>query len=215
MSDSPHLVYSLQAAHNDYRPGLQVNGIIWQESYYEYDFSIGNPSETSSVIDLRLEYQLPWTLINLRFARQDGCEGLAFKDNSLQAVRGVGDRVIEILPARTNVVLISASKLFPEASCHGKLVLNTTLPNGLPLQDGKLSVSYRYLGADGRETKKSDLRRIEVTNVEQRLVRIDPTSLKGAQKSTTIYQLDGPTQSKRTPRGVSIQLQEVSPSNKR
>lgn len=179
LAQGQKLEYFLRKTSNNYRPGLNVEGVEWKESYREYEFTVRNPSKTERVVDLRLRFAFPWPVIASRLASQEGCEGLAFtgiEDPSFKI--GTQHQITKLQDSWTNLINIGATTMFPEAVFRGKLIMTTELSSS---DSASLKVDYR----DGTgATRKSFFHRILVIDTATGTVKIEPEPLKGEQKTS-------------------------------
>ncbi|TKS64017.1 MAG: hypothetical protein EWM73_00894 [Nitrospira sp.] len=179
LTQDAKLEYFLRKTRYNYRPGLDVEGVEWKESYREYEFTMRNPSKTERVVDLRLRFAFPWPVIASRLSCQEGCEGLAFtgiEDASFKIE--TQHQITKLQGYWTNLINIGATTMFPEAVFRGKIIMTTEFP---PSDSASLTVGYR----DGTDAnKKSFFHRISVLDTATGTVKIEPEPLKGKQKTS-------------------------------
>ncbi len=181
--DVPRLTYSVAKTPYNYTPGLEVEGVIWQEPYREYDVMIRNPHITETVVDLRLRFEFPWPVITSRVTLQTGAQDVVMTRDDEPIKVGTDQRITKVVGTRTNVLLINVGTLSPKGDIHGRAVLTTGASQA---ERGLLHVAYRHRAANGRETKKNYLHQITVIDPKTSGLRIEPTTLKGKQKGVIL-----------------------------
>lgn len=190
LAQGPRLEYALWKTRYNYRPGLNVEGVEWKETFRDYHFSVKNPSRTESVVDLRLRFEFPWPAVVSRLISQQGCEGLAFGSDAESVMVGSKDQIHKVVGVWTNVLEINATTMFPEAVFHGKLILIT---DGPPSDVAMLSADYRDRTG---VTRKSFRHRISVLDAATGTVQIQREELKGKQKGFIMMRFKEPIELK-------------------
>lgn len=192
LAQGQKLEYFLRKSRYNYRPGLNVEGMEWKNSYREYEFTVRNPSRSEQVADLRLNFAFPWHVIGSRLIFQEGCENIALtgiEDGSIKT--DSNNQIIKLQDSWTNVLKIGVTTMFPEAIFHGKLIMDTESP---PSDSASLTVNYR----DGTGVaKKSFFHRISVLDSVTGTVKINPDPLKGEQKTNIIFKFKEPIEFKK------------------
>lgn len=190
LAQGSRLQYGLWKTPYNYRPGLNVEGVEWKETFREYHFSVKNPSKTERVVDLRLRFEFPWPAVVSRLISQQGCEGLVFGSDHEPVMVGSKDQIRKVVDVWTNVLEINVTTMFPEAVFHGKLILIT---DGPPSDVAMLRADYR----DGNGvTRKSVRHRISVLDAATGTVKIQGEELKGKQKASIMQRFKEPIELK-------------------
>jgi hypothetical protein len=94
----PELTFSLMTFNHSLEPGKQFNGVEWRPNYYQYDLAIGNKSESSEILDLRIETVMPGGIIEPSIHSQVGVEEIFFERvgfDSIHLPKGKGGRVFD------------------------------------------------------------------------------------------------------------------------
>jgi hypothetical protein len=186
LAERQSLQYFVGKSPYNYRRGVIVEGIEWQETYGEYEFSVRNPNNSENISDVRLRLELPWVLIKWQIISPQGCDGLALsqdRDNTFKV--GNEQAIREIVPFRTNILEINISRMRPDALCRVNLILNT---GSLRATNSAIESAYRY---ESDSTSMSYYRKILV-NDDGITVRVDSELSKGERKASVIMEPERP-----------------------
>lgn len=186
LAERQSLQYFLRRSPYNYRRGVVVEGIEWQETYGEYEFSVRNPNTSEIINDVRLRLELPWVLIKWQIISSRGCEGLALsqdRDNTFKV--GNEHAIREIIPFRTNILEINISRVRPDAPCRLSLILNN---GSLRASNPAIESTYGY---ESDSTSKSYYRRILVHD-DGITVRIDSDLSRGERMASVLMEPERP-----------------------
>jgi pimeloyl-ACP methyl ester carboxylesterase len=151
-------------------------------NYREYEFVVKNLSKTHQIVDLRINFALPWPVIGSRLISAQGCQDVTLagiQDPSFKL--GNDTQITKLQDSWTNVLNIDAIAMFPEAEIRGKVIMMT---DSAPLDSPSLKAAYRH----GNETTKNfSYHKISVLDVAAGIVKIDPDPLKGEQSTSILF----------------------------
>ena len=206
LAERRSLQYSLGKTPYNYKRGVIVEGIEWQETYGEYEFSVRNPNNDENISDVRLTLELPWALVKWQTISQQGCDGLALsqdRDNSFKV--GNEHAIREVIPFRTNILNIDISRMRANALCRVNLILKT---DSFRASDSAIASAYRY---ESDASAMSYYQKILVHD-DGIAVSIDSEILKGERKVSVIMEPERPIEfppSKNRPLTVEIPVSAI------
>jgi hypothetical protein len=186
LAERQSLQYFLGKSPYNYRRGVIVEGIEWQETYGEYEFSVRNPNDSENISDVRLRLELPWVVVKWRVVSPQGCDGLALSQDADNSFRVGNEQAIrEVIPSRSNILEINISRMRPEAFCRVNLILNTGSLRGA---NSAIKSDYRY---ESDSTSLSYYRKILV-NDDGITVGVDSELSKGERMASVIWEPERP-----------------------
>jgi hypothetical protein len=147
----PTIEPSITMLQSKYKPGVEVNGIIWERDFETHIFSIKNNSESTDILDLRIYIELPGAIITYKVLDSNGCQDLSLSQAKLPA--GIQEKksglMKENIEYYINNISINAIKLFPKA----KFKINILLSHIVKDHGGNITIKYRYLSPEGKYEK--------------------------------------------------------------
>lgn len=160
----PQITYSLQPLLSNYAPGIEVDGITWQDDFREYLIRIQNKHEKVEIQDLRIDMDIIGGVVNQSIFSQEGCEDINFSSQSFLS-SGIGNKkvITKTFKTYSNNLKLNITKLFPEGRCELKLLVKT-LPKAALEESGFFEIKYRYLNQEGDTEKKSFKHKILLKN---------------------------------------------------
>lgn len=191
LAERQSLQYYFGKSPYNYRRGVIVEGIEWQETYGEYEFLVRNTNAGENINDVRLRLELPWVLVKWQIVSSQGCDGLALsqdRDNTFKV--GNEQAIREVIPFRTNILEINISRMRADAVCRVNLILNN---GSLRASNPAIESTYRY---DSDSTSMSYYRKILV-NDDGITVRVDAELSKGERMVSEIMEPERPIEFER------------------
>lgn len=160
----PQITYSLQPLLYNYAPGIEVDGITWQDDFREYLLRIQNKHEKVEIQDLRIDMDIIGGVVNQSIFSQEGCEDINFSSQPFLS-SGIGNKkvITKTFKTYSNNLKLNITKLFPEGRCELKLLVKT-LPKAAQEKTGFFGIEYRYPKQEGDTEKKSFNHKILLKN---------------------------------------------------
>jgi hypothetical protein len=149
----PKIEQSLTMLSSKYKPGVEVDGIIWEKEFETHIFSFKNNSESVDLLDLRIQVELPGAIISYKVLDNKGCQDLSLSQDKLPS--GLKEKNTHLMTKNieyyTNNLSINAIKLYPMA----KFSINILLSHLVKDHGGIITIKYRYLLPEGKYNKYS------------------------------------------------------------
>jgi hypothetical protein len=167
----PNIVPSIMLLPSKYKPGVEVEGIIWKKEFETHILKIKNNSESTGLFDLRIEIELPGAIIRYKMLENNGSQDLTLSQSKLPA--GIREKATNLWSENieycTNNLSINVAKLFPMA----KFSINILLSHIVKDHGGTIAIKYRYLLPDGKTNKESVVYPIEFMKAYSNQLHID------------------------------------------
>ena len=160
----PDIKISLIQEPYRYAPGLDVNGIKWNENYRQYIFTISNQSSKIELFDLRISLEFLWIIVKHSIEISQGTQEV--KLSQQRTIGGIANRkddiTVDTFEYYVNNLEVNAVRLFPKGKFSVQLFLMK-----IPTEDastGTVTLKFRYLDNGGNRIGKVSVFPVEFKN---------------------------------------------------
>jgi hypothetical protein len=171
----PKPYFSITLMPSNYRAGLEIYGVTWEEDYKEYNFDFKNMSDVTDLEDLRISIELPGVFVNYFTDTQTGSHDITFSQE--QNIAGIVSKQTNVMRDTfdyyTNFLYINVVKLFPQGRFSIKMIIKNPNPN----IEGHISIKCRYVDSERKTNYKSIAHKIVFRNVKSKSLYIDDSEL--------------------------------------
>lgn len=163
---SPELAFSLNRIPTNYKPGIDVNGLLWEKEFSQYFLKITN--EKAEIEDLRIDMDFIGGIVSYNILAQKGNEPINIHESGFfNTGIGKNGQINKTFDSYTNNIKISCSKLFSTGSFELKFIIKDVYLDN----SGLFEVSYKYLDEDGDQ--KTWENRFKILKYENGAMYID------------------------------------------
>lgn len=150
-STPANLEYRFIPGLNGFETGVKVDGVTWGKDLQNYIFQFQNKGKTE-LSDLRIELEIPGTFVQYAVDQTDGVNknDITFSGGNGFAGAGPEGVIKEILKTESNVLGISAPKIFSNSSFTIKLITRALDAN----KKGVFIIKYSTIDSDGNKSSK-------------------------------------------------------------
>lgn len=124
--DYPNFRAALIGSPQNYREGIDVNGLEWKSDYREVRLNITNIAKSPDVTNFRVDLQLPAGVLKYEIIKEFGFDNLKVSSKTENLNIGNSEEITKIVEAYSNHLHITASKVFSDCQLYLKLYLKMT-----------------------------------------------------------------------------------------
>lgn len=145
----PELTFSLQHIPSNYKAGIEVEGLLWENDFSQYFLKITN--NKADILDLRIDIDFLGGIVSKEIRSQEGNAPINIHETGFFNT-GIGNKdgqIYKTFESYTNNLKISCSKLFSSGAFEVKIIIKdiTSADSGL------FEVSYLYFDENGEQIK--------------------------------------------------------------
>lgn len=132
---------------SNYKPGLEVHGVVWKEDYVLSRFRIKNECNENKMEDVRIKFEIPGGFVSRKVSTQIGADGVSFSEDKLPIGIGSQNTINQTITWYSNRLNLGISTLKENSYVEIDFVIKR-----VPIRkNGHFSISYSFY--EDSETK--------------------------------------------------------------